>query len=69
MSSDEEAVKFINDSQYGLTCSVWTNDEAKFLELMPQIEAGTVFQSESSPVLQDNRWVLTLHPARPLRLL
>lgn len=47
VSSDEEAVKLINDSQYGLTCSVWTNDEAKFLELMPQIEAGTVFQNRS----------------------
>jgi acyl-CoA reductase-like NAD-dependent aldehyde dehydrogenase len=43
VQSDEEALKLINDSIYGLTCSVWTKDEAKFEELLPDIEAGTVY--------------------------
>lgn len=46
VSSDQEALKLINDSKYGLTCSIWTNDQDKFLELVPDVEAGTVYQSE-----------------------
>lgn len=47
VSSDDEALKLMNDSRYGLTASVWTNDENAFLDLVPQIEAGTVYQSTS----------------------
>jgi acyl-CoA reductase-like NAD-dependent aldehyde dehydrogenase len=43
VSSDEEAVALMNDSDYGLTASVWTKDMAKGEELIDQIEAGTVF--------------------------
>lgn len=43
VSGDEEAVRLINDSQYGLTASVWTDDLEKGEELGDEIEAGTVF--------------------------
>jgi acyl-CoA reductase-like NAD-dependent aldehyde dehydrogenase len=43
VSSDEEAVALMNDSDYGLTASVWTKDMARGEELIDQIEAGTVF--------------------------
>ncbi|KAK7046778.1 aldehyde dehydrogenase [Favolaschia claudopus] len=49
VSSDEEAVKLMNDSPYGLTASIWTNaaehpeSEEAFLKLEDQIECGTVF--------------------------
>ena len=43
VSSDEEAIALINDSDYGLTTSVWTRDLVKGEELIDQIEAGTVF--------------------------
>lgn len=43
VSSDEEAVALMNDSDYGLTASVWTKDIARGEELIDQIEAGTVF--------------------------
>jgi phenylacetaldehyde dehydrogenase len=33
----------MNDSPYGLTASVWTNNLSKALRLIPQIEAGTVW--------------------------
>jgi len=42
---DDEAqlLEWMNDSPYGLTASVWTNDLSKALRLIPQIEAGTVW--------------------------
>lgn len=43
VASDEEAVKWMNDSDYGLTASVWTKDLAAGRKLLKQLEAGTVF--------------------------
>lgn len=43
VSSDDEAVQLMNDSDYGLTASVWTKDIAAGEELIDRIEAGTVF--------------------------
>lgn len=43
VSSDEEAVRLMNDSDYGLTASVWTKDIARGEELVEDIEAGTVY--------------------------
>lgn len=40
---DEVAVARMNDSRYGLTASVWTEDEAAGRRLLPRLEAGTVF--------------------------
>jgi len=45
IKSDAEALALINDSKYGLTCSIWTRDEATFALLVPDIEAGTVFMN------------------------
>lgn len=43
VKSDAEAVKLMNDSDLGLTASIWTKDTAKGYELCEQVEAGTVF--------------------------
>ncbi|HKV43231.1 MAG TPA: aldehyde dehydrogenase family protein [bacterium] len=43
VSSDEEAVGVMNDSNYGLTASVWTADLDKGLSLAERIETGTCF--------------------------
>lgn len=40
---DEEALKLMNDSEFGLTASIWTKDMAKGEELAEHVEAGTVF--------------------------
>ena len=45
VSSDDEAVRLMNDSKYGLTASVWTNDAEAALRLGDQIETGTVFMN------------------------
>lgn len=43
VKSDEEAVKLMNDSEFGLTASIWTKDTDKGYELAEEVEAGTVF--------------------------
>ena len=43
VGNDEEAVRLMNDSEFGLTASIWTKDIAKGEELAEQVEAGTVF--------------------------
>ncbi len=44
--TDDEAVKLANDSNYGLTASVWTKDIGRGRLLAEQIEAGTVMVNE-----------------------
>jgi acyl-CoA reductase-like NAD-dependent aldehyde dehydrogenase len=45
VKSDDEAVKLMNDSAYGLTAAIWTADEAAAAKLGAQIETGTVFMN------------------------
>ncbi len=44
--TEEEAIKLANDSEFGLTASVWTNDIAKGKRIADKIEAGTVTINE-----------------------
>ncbi|KAH1332769.1 hypothetical protein KXX47_002851 [Aspergillus fumigatus] len=57
VSSDEEAVALMNDSEYGLTASVWTRDIARGEELIAEIEAGTVFINRCDYPSPDLAWV------------
>jgi acyl-CoA reductase-like NAD-dependent aldehyde dehydrogenase len=43
VKSDEEAIKLMNDSEFGLTASIWTKDTKKGEDLAESVEAGTVF--------------------------
>lgn len=43
VTSDEQAIALMNDSQYGLTASIWTKDTAHGHNLAEEVEAGTVF--------------------------
>lgn len=43
VSSDDEAVGLMNDSEFGLTASIWTKDAEAGQKLAEQVEAGTVF--------------------------
>ncbi len=45
VADDAEAVRWMNDSDYGLTASIWTRDEAVAFELGGQLETGTVFMN------------------------
>ena len=45
VSSDEEAISLMNDSDFGLTASLWTNDIDAAAEIGRRIETGTIFMN------------------------
>ena len=45
VDSDDEAIRLMNDSPYGLTAAVWTNDESAALNIGARLETGTVFMN------------------------
>ncbi|MBI1239194.1 MAG: aldehyde dehydrogenase family protein [Alphaproteobacteria bacterium] len=45
VKSDEEAVRLMNDSRYGLTAAIWTQDIDAAERLGREIETGTVFMN------------------------
>ncbi|MCE6952093.1 aldehyde dehydrogenase family protein [Cereibacter sphaeroides] len=45
VSGDEEAIGLMNDSPYGLTCSIWTADAEAAAAIGARIETGTVFMN------------------------
>ncbi|MGR9436290.1 aldehyde dehydrogenase family protein [Rhizobium leguminosarum] len=47
VKSDEEALTLMNDSQYGLTASLWTQDVERAGRLGREIETGTVFMNRA----------------------
>jgi acyl-CoA reductase-like NAD-dependent aldehyde dehydrogenase len=47
VSSDEEAIRLMNDSPYGLTASIWTQDYDTAAAIGAQIETGTIFMNRA----------------------
>ena len=45
VDGDEQAVTLMNDSRFGLTASLWTQDLEAAKGLLPRIQAGTVFMN------------------------
>jgi acyl-CoA reductase-like NAD-dependent aldehyde dehydrogenase len=45
VSGDDEAIRLINDTRYGLTASVWTTDPEAALRIGDRIETGTWFMN------------------------
>ncbi|MBC5768175.1 aldehyde dehydrogenase family protein [Ramlibacter albus] len=43
VSGDDEAVKLMNDTHYGLTAGVYTRDEQRARRLLAQVRAGSVY--------------------------
>ena len=54
--SDEAAISAMNDSDLGLTASIWTADTNKGEELAGQVEAGTVFVNRADFPSPDLAW-------------
>lgn len=45
VKDDAEAIRLMNDSNYGLTASLWTADAARAASIGNQLETGTVFMN------------------------
>jgi acyl-CoA reductase-like NAD-dependent aldehyde dehydrogenase len=45
VGSDDEAVRLMNDSDFGLTAAVWTEDEDAAIAIGERLETGTVFMN------------------------
>jgi acyl-CoA reductase-like NAD-dependent aldehyde dehydrogenase len=55
-ASDEEAVRLMNDSVYGLTASIWTPDESAAVRLGRQVQTGTVFMNRCDYLDPELAW-------------
>ncbi|MFZ5750033.1 MAG: aldehyde dehydrogenase family protein [Pseudomonadota bacterium] len=45
VKDDEEAIAAMNDSPYGLTCSLWTRDPDRAAAIGARLETGTIFMN------------------------
>ena len=45
VADDEEAVRLMNDSDFGLTAAIWTADEEAAIAIGERLESGTVFMN------------------------
>lgn len=60
VKNDAEAIKLMNDSQFGLTASIWTKDVNKGHELADDVEAGTVFVNRCDYPAPVSRFIATV---------
>ena len=56
VSSDEEAIQLMNDSPFGLTASVFTQDDQKAIEIGEKINTGTWFMNRCDYLDQALAW-------------
>ncbi|MCJ1472321.1 hypothetical protein MMC13_000968 [Lambiella insularis] len=56
VGDDEEAVRLMNDSEFGLTASIWTKDVVLGERLAESVEAGTVFVNRCDFPSPDLAW-------------
>jgi acyl-CoA reductase-like NAD-dependent aldehyde dehydrogenase len=45
VNDDAEAIRWMNDSEFGLTASIWTTDEDAAIHIGRQVETGTLFMN------------------------
>jgi len=64
VKDDEEAVRLMNDSAYGLTASIWTRDLQAAGRLAARVEAGTVFANRCDYLDPLLAWTGVKHSGR-----
>jgi len=57
VNGDEEAIQLMNDSEFGLTASVWTGDEKAALNMADKLQTGTVFMNQCDYLDPELAWV------------
>jgi acyl-CoA reductase-like NAD-dependent aldehyde dehydrogenase len=61
---DDEAITLMNDSAYGLTAAVFTQDENAALEIGAQVETGTWFMNRCDYLDPALAWTGVKHSGR-----
>ncbi|MDH6261763.1 aldehyde dehydrogenase family protein [Bradyrhizobium sp. BR13661] len=56
VGSDDEAIRLMNDSRYGLTASIWTQDRKAARAIGAQLETGTVFMNRCDYLDPELAW-------------
>jgi acyl-CoA reductase-like NAD-dependent aldehyde dehydrogenase len=56
VKTDEEAIRLMNDNQYGLTASIWTNSIDKAIAIGDQIETGTWYMNRCDYLDPELAW-------------
>lgn len=57
VDDDAQAIELMNDSAYGLTASIWTQDQARAAELGGQVNTGTIFMNRCDYLDPALAWV------------
>ena len=55
-STEEEAVRLANDTDFGLACGVFSNDGAKALRVIKQVRAGITWINDYHPTYVEAPW-------------
>ncbi len=57
VDSEEEGIRLMNDSPYGLTASIWTEDARRGEQLAHQTDAGTIYVNRCDYLDPELAWV------------
>jgi acyl-CoA reductase-like NAD-dependent aldehyde dehydrogenase len=64
VGSDEEAIELMNDSPFGLTAAVWTEDTEAAIAIGDRIETGTWFMNRCDYLDPALAWTGVKHSGR-----
>ena len=56
VKDDQEAIRMMNDSKYGLTASIWTKDRDRAIRIGDQVETGTWFMNRCDYLDPELSW-------------
>lgn len=56
VQNEEEAIRLMNDSPYGLTASIWTRDHDRALSIGERIATGTWFMNRCDYLDPELAW-------------
>lgn len=64
VASDEEAIRLMNDSEFGLSASIWTRDPETAERLGRQVQTGTLFMNRCDVLDPALAWTGVKHSGR-----
>jgi acyl-CoA reductase-like NAD-dependent aldehyde dehydrogenase len=57
VADDEEAIRLMNDSRYGLTAAIYTRDMDAAIRIADRVETGTAFMNRCDYLDPELAWV------------